>query len=140
MHLLLTLVADVNGPSQSTCSSAATSSFLTYLLVAIGMWPMLKKAGRPGWGGFIPIYNIYLQIKLAGRSGFLLLLYVVPIVNFIVAIVVAVGIARAFGKGGLYGFFLLFVFQPVGYLILGFGSAHYTEIHCETSALSDRRG
>jgi nitrate reductase NapE component len=129
MHLLLTLASDINDTNQSAYSSAATSSFITYLLVAIGMWPMLKKAGRPGWGGFVPIYNIYLQIKLAGRSGLLLLLYVVPIVNFVVAIVVAIGIARAFGKDGLYGFFLLFLLQPVGYLILGFGSAQYTEIH-----------
>ena len=87
-----------------------------------------QAAGRPGWGGFIPIYNIYLQIKLVGRSGILLLLYVVPIVNLITAIVVAVGVARAFGKGPFYGFFLLFLFQPIGYLILGFGSARYSEI------------
>jgi hypothetical protein len=92
------------------------------------MWPMLKKAGRTGWGGFIPIYNIYLQIKLAGRTGFLLILYIIPIVNFITAIVVGVGVARAFGKGPFYGFFLLFLFQPIGYLVLGFGSAQYTEI------------
>ena len=129
MHVLLTLASEVYGPSQSSYSSTATSTFIVYLLVAIGMWPMLKKAGWPGWGGFIPIWNIYLQIKLAGRSGFLLLLYVVPIVNFVVAIVVAVGVARAFGKDGIYGFFLLFLFQPIGYLMLGFGSAQYTEIH-----------
>jgi hypothetical protein len=42
--------------------------------------------------------------------------------------VVAVGVARAFGKGALYGFFLLFILQPLGYLILEFGSARYTEI------------
>lgn len=89
---------------------------------------MLKKAGIPGWGGFIPIYNIYLQIKLAGRSGILLILYIVPIANIVVAIVVAVGVARAFGKGALYGFFLLSLLQPIGYLILGFGSFQYTEI------------
>jgi hypothetical protein len=49
-------------------------------------------------------------------------------VNVVVAIVVAVGVARAFGKGGVYGFFLLFLLQPLGYLILGFGRAQYTEI------------
>jgi hypothetical protein len=128
VHLLIALAADTYGPNQSTYSSAATSSFLVYLLVAIGMWPMLKKAGRPAWGGFIPIYNIYLQIKLAGRTGLLLILYIIPIVNIITAIVVALGVARAFGKGPLYGFFLLFLFQPIGYLVLGFGSAQYTEI------------
>jgi hypothetical protein len=128
VHALIAVASDIYGTSQSTDSSAATTTFLVYLLVAIGMWPMLKKAGRPGWGGFIPIYNIYLQIKLAGRSGFLLILYIIPLVNIVTAIVVALGVARAFGKGAVYGFFLLFLFQPIGYLILGFGSAEYTEI------------
>lgn len=128
MHELIGLASDVYGTNQSADSSTATTAFLAYILVAIGMWPLLKKAGWPGWGGFIPIYNIYLQIKLAGWSGFLLLLYIVPVVNVITAIVVAVGVARAFGKGSLYGFILLFLFQPIGYLILGFGRAQYTEI------------
>lgn len=128
MHLLFELASDAYDTTSYSGSSAASGTFITYILVAIGMWPMLKKAGRLGWGGFIPIYNIYLQIKLAGRSGILLILYIVPIVNIVVAIVVAVGVARAFGKGGLYGFFLLFVLQPIGYLILGFGSAKYTEV------------
>jgi hypothetical protein len=128
VHEIIALATNAYGQDQSTYSSAATSSFLVYLLVAVGMWPMLKKAGRPAWGGFVPIYNIYLQIKLAGRTGFLLLLYIIPIVNLITAIVVALGVARAFGKGPFYGFFLLFLFQPIGYLVLGFGSAKYTEI------------
>ncbi len=128
MHLLLELVSDSSVTNQANYSSAATGSFIAYLLVAIGMWPMLRKAGMPVWGGFIPIYNIYLQIKLAGRSGFLLLLYIIPIVNIITAIVVALGVALAFGKGPYYGLFLLFFLQPIGYLILGFGEARFTEI------------
>ena len=128
MHLLFELASDTYDTTSSAGSSAATGGFITYILVAIGMWPLLKKAGSPGWGGFIPVYNIYLQIKLAGRSGILLVLYIVPIVNIVVAIVVALGVARAFGKGALYGFLLLFLLQPIGYLILGFGGSQYTEI------------
>ena len=37
-------------------------------------------------------------------------------------------VARAFGKGPYYGLFLLFFLQPIGYLILGFGEARFTEI------------
>jgi len=130
VHILLELTSDAYTVTSSSGDStgAGGTGFVAYVLVAIGMWPMLKKSGRPGWGGFIPIYNLYLQIKLAGRSGYLLILYLVPGVNIIVAIVVACGVARAFGKGGAYGFFLLFVLQPIGYLILGFGSAQYREI------------
>lgn len=57
-----------------------------------------------------------------------LILYLIPIVNIVVAIVVAGGVARAIGKDGIYGFFLLFLLQPIGCLILGFGSAQYTAI------------
>lgn len=128
MHFLLNLAADTYGTVSSSDSSSASLAPVAYILVAIGMWPMLQKAGMPAWGGFVPFYNIYLQIKLAGRSGLLLFLYIVPIVNIIVAIVVAVGVARAFGKGWVYGFFLLFLLQPIGYLIVGFGSAQYREI------------
>jgi hypothetical protein len=127
MHLAIEHASDIYGMTV-VGNYPATGTFIAYILVAIGMWPMLKKAGRPPWGGFVPFYNIYLQIKLAGRHGILLLLYFVPVVNVVVAIVVAVGVARAFGKGGVYGFFLLFLLQPLGYLILGFGRAQYTEI------------
>ena len=86
-------------------------------------------AALPGWGAFIPIYNLYLQVKLAGYSGWLTLLYFVPLVNFIVAIVVAVGMARAFGRGALYGFVMHFVLQPIGFLVTGFGPWKYEYAH-----------
>jgi len=127
MHLLLELT---NGGVVSTdqTTQGAGFSLFWYLVTAVGMWPMLTKAGMPGWGGLIPIYNIYLQIKLAGRSGVLIFLYLIPVVNIVVAIVVALGTARAFGHGAFYGFFLHFLFQPIGFLITGFGASEYTEI------------
>lgn len=128
MHLLLELTNDSGFSYQDNGEGVGGAGLFWYIVTAIGMWPMLTKAGRAGWGGFVPIYNIYLQIKLAGRSGWLILLYLIPLVNIVVAIVVALGIARAFGKGAFYGFFLHFLFQPIGFLITGFGSAKYTEI------------
>jgi hypothetical protein len=98
---------------------------LVYVVTVIGLWPMLEKAGLPGWGALIPVYNLYLQIKLANYSGVLLFLYLVPGVNLIVAIFVAFGIARWFGQGPLYGLLFLLVLQPIGFLITGFGPARY---------------
>lgn len=126
MHLLLDATTDYS--YSGSVAGPGSATFFWYIVTAIGMWPMLTKAGRPGWGGFIPIYNIYLQVKLAGRSGFLVLLYIIPIVNIVVALVVALGTARAFGHGGFYGLFLHFLFQPIGFLITGFGSSQYSEI------------
>jgi len=73
---------------------------ITILVVfIIAMWKVFTKAGQPGWGCIIPIYNAYLMLKIAGRPGWWLLLLLIPVVNFVVAILVMIDIAAAFGKG-----------------------------------------
>jgi Family of unknown function (DUF5684) len=94
------------------------------ILVIAGMWKMFVKAGQPGWGAIIPIYNVYLILKLVGRPAWWLILYFVPIANIVVAVIIAIDLAKSFGKGGGFAvglFFLGFIFIP----ILGFGSAEY---------------
>ena len=94
------------------------------LLIVASMWKVFSKAGQPGWAAIIPIYNIYVMCKVAGRPGWWLLLMLIPFVNLIVAIILNVDIAKRFGKGIGFaiGMILLpFIFWP----ILGFGSARY---------------
>jgi hypothetical protein len=105
--------------------------FVIYLaimvLVIAGCWKMFVKAGQPGWGILIPIYNVYLMIKIAGRPGWYLILMLIPLVNFIIVIVITVDIARNFGKG--IGFVLGMIFLPyIFYPILGFGSSEYRPV------------
>ena len=95
------------------------------ILVIAGMWKVFVKAGQPGWAILIPIYHIYVFLKIAGKPGWWLLLMLIPLVNIIVGIIAAVAFAQRFGKGG--GFvvgliFLPFIFCP----ILGFGDAQYS--------------
>lgn len=101
------------------------SGLITYLLFVIGLWPTLVKAGMPGWGALIPIYNIYLLFKLGGVSGWWMLLLLVPIVDIFVALWVAFRVANAFGHGFLMAFFGLFLFAPIGYLVIGYGRSTY---------------
>jgi hypothetical protein len=89
------------------------------------VWKVFTKAGRPGWGVIIPIYNVYLMIKVAGRPGWWLILYIVPIVNIVIHLIVAVDIARNFGRGAGFGVLGLWLFGFVGFPILGFGRARY---------------
>ena len=96
-----------------------------YVLVVIGLWKVFTKAGYPGILAIIPIVNVVFLVKIAGMSGWLALLYLIPIVGFIFGIIVAVKLGERFGKGGLFSFFLLFVFPYIGYLILGFGESCY---------------
>ncbi|QHC60921.1 hypothetical protein GSU72_18195 [Rathayibacter sp. VKM Ac-2760] len=96
-----------------------------YVIAVVALWPVFTKAGRPGWGAIIPIYNTYLLTKIAGYHGATVLLFLLPGVNVIWAIFIALGVGRAFGKGGLFSIVLLWLLALIGYLVVGYGSSRY---------------
>jgi uncharacterized membrane protein YhaH (DUF805 family) len=87
-------------------------------------WRVFSKAGQPGWGALIPIYNGYCLLQVAGRPGWWLLLLFIPVVNMIVGIIVALDVARNFGRSIAFGIGLI-ILPIILYPILGFGSAQY---------------
>jgi ABC-type sulfate transport system permease subunit len=94
------------------------------IVIFAGIWKVFTKAGQPGWAVLIPIYNAYVLCKVAGKSGWWVLLMMIPCVGFIFGILVTVGVAQNFGKG--IGFALGLIFLPfIFYPILGFGDASY---------------
>lgn len=102
---------------------ACLAVFLLGLQLA-GMAQAFAKAGLPRWGVLIPIYNVVLLLKIAERPVWWLLLLLIPGVNIVVAVLVFIDFAKAFGKGVGFGWglaFLGWVFFP----ILGFGDALY---------------
>jgi len=103
--------------------------FLVLMVVAlvliIAMWRVYTKAGQPGWAILIPIYNIYILLKIAGRPGWWVILYIIPLVNIVIALLVAIDIAKSFGQSATFGVVLLFLLSAVGYLMLGFGNYKY---------------
>ena len=107
---------------------------LIFLLVYFGFiiafiasfWIMFTKAGQPGWASIIPIYNVYILLKVACRPAWWLLLYIIPLVNIIVAIIVPIDIAKRFNKGT--GFAIGLILLPIiFYPILAFGDATYKQ-------------
>ena len=107
----------------------STVSSLIGLVVAlvgiVGLWRVFAKASRPGWGAIIPIYNVYLLVKVAGRPGWWVLLYLVPVVNIVIHAIVAMDVARNFGKSKVFGIVGLWLFSVIGFVILGFSDARY---------------
>ncbi|MCU1558157.1 MAG: hypothetical protein JWN09_2152 [Microbacteriaceae bacterium] len=110
-------------PDAGQTTTSTVGSIILYIIMVIGLWRIFSKAGRPGWLAIIPIVNLIVLIQVSGHSGWLVLLYIIPIVNIVVSIVVAVHLAKSFGKGGAFGFFLLWLLSIIGYLILAFGSS-----------------
>jgi hypothetical protein len=99
--------------------------YLAFLVFEIAaLWLVFVKAERPGWGAIIPLYNVYLICKVAKRPGWWLILFLIPLVNIVVAFIVFIDMAKAFGKGAGFGV-LLTLFGFVCMPILGFGAATY---------------
>lgn len=94
-------------------------------LMIASVWKIFTKAGQPGWASLVPIYNIVVMFKIAGKPLWWLVLLLIPFANFVVLILVCVAIAKAFGKstGFAVGMILLgIVFFP----LLAFSDAKYT--------------
>jgi hypothetical protein len=95
-----------------------------YVIAVAGMWMTFVKAGHPGWAAIIPIYNIYILLKIAERPIWWLILYFIPFVNIVASIIVSIDVAKKFAKGTGFGIGLALL-PIIFYLILGFGSARY---------------
>ena len=95
------------------------------VLMIASAWKIFTKAGQPGWAAIIPIYNVIVLLKIIGKPWWWIIGLLIPFVNFVVMILMAVALAKVFGKGIGFaiGFILLsFIFYPM----LAFGDATYT--------------
>lgn len=100
---------------------------LTILTIA-AVWRMFVKAGQAGWKSIIPLYNTYILFKIAGYSGWWFLGLLVPILNIVLVIMLAIGLSKNYGKGILFAIFAIMLLSPLGYWILGFGGSEYKKI------------
>ncbi len=94
------------------------------VVVVAGYWKVFTKAGQPGWAAIVPFYNAYVMLQIANKPSWWSILFFIPIVNVVAAILVSIGIAEKFGKSSGFGVgmaLLSFIFVP----ILGFGDARY---------------
>lgn len=95
------------------------------VMIGAAMWRIFTKAGESGWKSLIPVWNLIVLVRMAGRPRWWLLLLLVPVVNLVVTLAIFIALSRAFGKGIGFGIGLVLlglVFFPV----LAFGQAQYT--------------
>ncbi|MGE5801323.1 MAG: DUF5684 domain-containing protein [Gemmatimonadota bacterium] len=97
----------------------ATARALLFAIMSIAaavfmiatMWKVNEKGGKPGWAAVVPIYNEVVLLQLAGKSGWWVLLYLIPLVNIIIYFIARIDLAKSFGRG--VGFGLGLIFLPV---------------------------
>ena len=96
------------------------------IFIFAGLWKVFEKAGKPGWAAIIPIYNLYVLVKVSGNAWYWFALFFVPVINFFATLKISIDIAGKFNKGILFGLgltFISFIFYP----LLGFGGYQYND-------------
>jgi uncharacterized protein DUF5684 len=97
---------------------------VVYAILVIPYWVIFKKAGQEGWPALIPIYSTYILLKIIGRPGWWLILFLIPIVNLVIYIIMMNDLSKSFGHG--VGFTLGLLFLSIIFVyILAFGSSTY---------------
>lgn len=127
----MTFFEDIE-PISTGVSAGATFGYIVvgliyWVITIIAFWRTFTKAGYPGWLAIIPIVNLFILVKIAGYSAWLGILWFIPIANIVLGIIVALRNGRAFGHGGVFSFFLLFLLNPIGYFITGYSNDTYTK-------------
>jgi len=136
MQWFPTFVLAQQGGGGDDAAGAAAAAVMMVILLAevvlgiltiVGMWKVFSKAGKPGWAAIIPIYNLVVMLEIAGKPLWWIILFLIPCVNLIMAILTFMGVAKNFGKSEGYGIglaFLPFIFFP----LLGFSDARYRPV------------
>ena len=94
------------------------------LIYIIGVWKVYEKANQPGWACLIPIYNIWVLLKIVGKPRWWILLLLIPLVNVVIGILITHNLSKSFGKDVAYTLGLILL-PVVFYPLLGLGNATY---------------
>lgn len=98
------------------------------LLWVLSMWQVFSKAGYEGWKCLIPIYNTYILTKIGSQPTWVFIMLFIPFLHIISMILIALSVAKSFGKGPLFAIVGLVIFSFFGYMYLGWGQAEYKKI------------
>ena len=109
-------------PGQTAASIVISIIFC--ILGIVVFWKIFTKAGEEGWKAIIPIYNIYILVKIADGNGIKFLLFLIPIVNIVYMCMLYIRLAKSFGKSTGFGVGLIFL-NVIFLCILAFGDAQY---------------
>ena len=90
-----------------------------YVYVSLALMTSATKTGTPnGWLAWIPIANIVLMLTIAKKPIWWILLFLIPLVNIIIAIIVWMGIAEARNKPNWWG--ILMIVPLVNLIVPGY--------------------
>ncbi len=90
-----------------------------YVYVSLALQTIAQKTNTAnGWLAWIPIANIILMLNVAKKPIWWIILFLIPIVNIVMAILVWMGVAVARGKPNWWG--ILIIVPLVNLIVPGY--------------------
>ena len=87
-----------------------------YVYLAFCLQTIARKTNtEKGWLAWIPIANVYLMCKIAGKPGWWLVFFFIPIANVVFGVIVWMGIAEARDKNKWLGILMI---VPIANLVV----------------------
>lgn len=91
---------------------------IAYVVCAIFLGKLFKKAGVPSWIAWVPFYNTWKLLEIGGQQGFWAVLAIIPIVSYVSLVFMFIAmyhIGKKLEKQG--AFVVLGIFLPIVWLI-----------------------
>jgi len=93
-----------------------------YAAIAAGLWKLFEKAGRKGWEGAVPVYNLWVILKMIGRPWWWIFYLFIPLIGQFIGIGVMRDFLKLYGKGSIADLIMV-VLVPFIYLpFIGFSN------------------
>jgi len=87
---------------------ALVCGLVFYVYLALALQTIATKTGTPNaWLAWIPIGNLILMLNVAKKPLWWFLLFLIPVVNLVMAIIVWMGVAEARGKPNWWGILMI---------------------------------
>lgn len=91
---------------------------IAYVVGALLLSRIFKKAGVPQWIAWVPFYNTWKMLEIGGQQGFWAVLAIIPIVNYVSLVFMYIAMYHIGKKLGKSGTFVLWaIFLPIVWLI-----------------------
>jgi len=91
---------------------------IAYVVTAIFLGMIFKKAGVPAWKAWVPFYNSWTLLELGDQPGFWAIIAIIPVVNIVSIVFMYIAMYKIGLKLGKEGaFVLLAIFLPIVWMI-----------------------
>ena len=103
---------------------ASIFGLVVYVFTSFCLMKIADKLSIPNsWLAWIPIAQVWVMVRAAGKPGWWLILLFIPLVNIVIALIILFAMPVNLGKSSLYG---LLTFVPLLGIFLYFGLLAFT--------------